>query len=73
MPEATETAASTDAASTDGAGSTPLPVVTAGTAEQTGAVQFLPPAAPTVAAPATATLIYDGKEIELKVVPATEG
>ena len=68
MPEATETAESTVAA-----GSTPLPVVTAGTAEQTGAVQFLPPAAPTVAAPETATLTYDGKEIELKVIPATEG
>ncbi len=68
MPEATETAESTV-----DAGSTPLPVVTAGTADQTGAVRFLPPAAPTVDAPATATLSYDGKEIELKVIPATEG
>ncbi len=60
MPEVTETPA-------------PLPVVGPGTAEQTGAVQFPPPAAPTVDTPATATLEYDGQELEMKVIPATEG
>src|SRR6195952_348433 len=61
MPEATDTAQT----------STPPPAESV--AEQTAAVQFAPPAAPTVEAPATATLTYDGKEIELKVIPATEG
>ncbi len=60
MPEVTDTPA-------------PLPVAGPGTAEQTGAVQFPPPVAPTVDAPATATLGYDGQELEMKVIPATEG
>jgi citrate synthase len=59
MPEATETAQT--------------PVVGPGTAEQTGAVQFPPPAVPTVDAPATATLEYGGEKLEVKVIPATEG
>ena len=60
MPEATDTAATSAA--------TPTSV-----AEQTAAVQFLPPSDPTVSAPSTATLHYDGQELELKVIPATEG
>jgi citrate synthase len=62
MPEATGTAQT----------ATPPPTEPS-VAEQTAAVQFAPPTAPTVDAPATATLTYDGKEIELKVIPATEG
>ena len=60
MPEATETAHATAATAES-------------VAEQTAAVQFAPPTGPTVDAPATATLTYGGKEIELKVIPATEG
>src|SRR6478609_3917950 len=59
MPEVTQTA---DAV-----------VATTSAAEQTGAVTFAPPAAPTVEVPATASLQYGDKELELKVIPATEG
>src|SRR6476620_6911598 len=59
MPEVTQTA---DAA-----------VATTSAAEQTGAITFAPPTAPTVDAPATASLQYGDKQLELKVIPATEG
>jgi citrate synthase len=42
-------------------------------AEQTGAVMFDPPAGPTVDAPETARLEYGGEQLDLTVIPATEG
>jgi len=59
MPEVTETVVST--------------TVETSQAEQTGAVEFAPPVAPTVDAPATALLQYGGEQLELRVIPATEG
>ena len=59
MPEVTQTA---DAA-----------VATTSAAEQTGAITFAPPTAPTLDGPATASLQYGDKQLELKVIPATEG
>src|SRR6476620_2772476 len=59
MPEVTQTA---DAA-----------VATTSAAEQTGAITFAPPTAPTLDGPATASLQYGDKQLELKVIPATDG
>src|SRR6476469_1678200 len=64
MPEVTQTA---DAAAATAS------VAPASVAEQTGAVTFAPPVEATVDAPASASLAYDGKQLELKVIPATEG
>src|SRR6476619_4960073 len=64
MPEVTQTA---DAAAA------PASVAPANVAEQTGAVTFAPPVEATVDAPASASLEFDGKQLELKVIPATEG
>jgi citrate synthase len=54
---------------TDGA----APVNPPGSAEATGTIQFLPPTEATLQAPATGQLHYDGQELDLKVIPATEG
>jgi citrate synthase len=64
MPEVTQTA---DAAVATAS------VAPASVAEQTGAVTFAPPVEATVDAPATASLEYGDKQLELKVIPATEG
>jgi citrate synthase len=64
MPEVTQTA---DAAAATAS------VAPASVAEQTGAVTFAPPVEATVDAPASASLEFDGKQLELKVIPATEG
>jgi citrate synthase len=59
MPEVTQTADAAPAATS--------------VAEQTGAVTFAPPVEATVDAPASASLTYGDKQLELKVIPATEG
>src|SRR5580765_4753024 len=59
MPEVTQTADAAPAATS--------------VAEQTGAVTFAPPVEATVDAPASASLEYGDKQLELKVIPATEG
>src|SRR6476469_9839670 len=64
MPEVTQTA---DAAAATAS------VAPASVAEQTGAVTFAPPVEATVDAPATGSLEYDGQQLDLKVIPATEG
>ena len=64
MPEVTQTA---DAAVATAS------VAPSSVAEQTGAVTFAPPVEATVDAPATASLEYGDKQLELKVIPATEG
>uniref|UniRef100_UPI003B39FE2B citrate synthase n=1 Tax=Nakamurella sp. TaxID=1869182 RepID=UPI003B39FE2B len=56
--------------STDAA---PNPVNPPGSAEATGTIQFLPPTEATIAAPATGSLEFGGEQLELKVIPATEG
>ncbi|MEP6561595.1 MAG: hypothetical protein ABJD68_11070, partial [Nakamurella sp.] len=62
MPEGTETAAAPAAAASQ---STTIPASSDTT--------LLPPLAPTVDVPATASLGYGDKTLELKVIPATEG
>ena len=56
--------------STDAA---PTPVNPPGSAEATGTIQFLPPTEATIEAPATGSLEFGGEQLELKVIPATEG
>jgi len=56
--------------STDAA---PTPVNPPGSAEATGTIQFLPPTEATIQAPATGSLEFGGEQLELKVIPATEG
>jgi len=62
MPEATETAPTPEAAASQ---PTTIPA--------SSDTALLPPLAPTVDAPATASLGYGDKTLEMKVVPATEG
>jgi citrate synthase len=62
MPEATETAAAPDAAASQ---PTTIPA--------SSDTALLPPLAPTVDAPATATLGFGDKTLEMNVIPATEG
>ena len=62
MPEATETAATPEAAESQ---PTTIPA--------SSDTALLPPLAPTVDAPATASLGYGDKTLEMKVIPATEG
>ncbi len=56
--------------STDAA---PTPVNPPGSAEATGTIQFLPPTEATIQAPATGSLEFGGEQLDLKVIPATEG
>jgi len=51
----------------------PTPVNPPGSAEATGTIQFLPPTEATIQAPATGSLEFGGEQLELKVIPATEG
>ncbi|HEY7815373.1 MAG TPA: citrate synthase [Nakamurella sp.] len=51
----------------------PIPVNPPGSAEATGTIQFMPPTEAPREAPATGSLEYDGQQLELKVIPATEG
>jgi citrate synthase len=51
----------------------PTPGNPPGSAEATGTIQFLPPTEATMAAPATGSLEFGGEQLELKVIPATEG
>ncbi len=51
----------------------PTPGNPPGSAEATGTIQFLPPTEATMKAPATGSLEFGGEQLELKVIPATEG
>src|SRR6476469_4807701 len=51
----------------------PTPVNPPGSAEATGTIQFLPPTEATIQAPATGAFEFGGEQLELKVIPATEG
>jgi citrate synthase len=62
MPEATDTAAAPEAAASQ-------PTTIPASSDTT----LLPPLAPTVDAPETASLGYGDKTLEMKVIPATEG